>query len=158
MTVAYHSEVGRMKQCKRCRRRLPIEDFYKHALMADGYLSFCKDCTRIRIEKHRTLNLERIRQCDRDRSAQPHRKALHRRIVGEYNAAHPERKRAVTAVNNAVRDGRIVRQPCARCGKPISHGHHENYRKLLDVTWLCCVCHKQRHKEIRNEDNDAETL
>lgn len=34
------------KKCKRCGRILPIDEFYKYAKMADGHLSYCKDCTK----------------------------------------------------------------------------------------------------------------
>ena len=58
--------------------------------------------------------------------------------------------RAHRAVNNAVTSGRLVKQPCARCGSTAYvHGHHEDYSKPLDVEWLCRSCHRQHHELLR---------
>ena len=48
----------------------------------------------------------------------------------------------------ALASGRIKKQPCVRCGSTKAEGHHEDYRYPLDVTWLCRVDHKARHKEL----------
>jgi ribosomal protein S27AE len=53
------------------------------------------------------------------------------------------------AVQMAVRKRILTREPCSRCGAPKTHAHHEDYRKPLDVIWLCAPCHKQRHKELK---------
>lgn len=52
-------------------------------------------------------------------------------------------------VSNAIKTGKLVRQQCCRCGDAKTVAHHEDYDKPLDVMWLCQVCHKQRHKEIK---------
>jgi hypothetical protein len=52
-------------------------------------------------------------------------------------------------VGNALRDGKLVKGPCARCGtKNNIQSHHEDYSRKLDVTWLCISCHGIRHQEI----------
>jgi hypothetical protein len=65
---------------------------------------------------------------------------------GKWRKDNPEKYRAQNAVSNAVRDGKLIKGPCAVCGatKRI-HGHHEDYSKPLQVTWLCAVHHKQLH-------------
>ncbi len=48
---------------------------------------------------------------------------------------------------NAVRAG-ILKRPktCSRCKKTGKiQGHHENYKKPLDVIWLCQPCHFKEH-------------
>jgi hypothetical protein len=63
----------------------------------------------------------------------------------------PTKFRAREAVHNALKRGRLVRpDACVRCGRPSRkiHGHHEDYSKPLDVTWLCPRCHKTRHAEM----------
>ena len=56
----------------------------------------------------------------------------------------PTVARARNAVNSAVRDGRLIRPTvCTRCGihDPKINGHHHDYSKPLEVTWLCYRCH-----------------
>lgn len=63
----------------------------------------------------------------------------------EWRKRNPEKVRAHTAINNAIRYGKIKRKPCEECGKEKSHAHHEDYSKVLDVKWLCSQCHKDAH-------------
>ena len=49
--------------------------------------------------------------------------------------------------NNAIKAGKIVRQPCAVCGVEKVHGHHEDYTKPLEVDWLCSKHHMERHRK-----------
>jgi hypothetical protein len=131
-----------MKSCKRCEEELPLSSFYRHKGMSDGLLSFCKPCTTTRVSKHRDANLDSIRKYDRDRG---------NRQTGEYvksyRASNPEKYKAHTKVNNAVRDDRLIKpNTCEGCGGEGSlHGHHEDYSKPLEVDWLCPACHKSRH-------------
>lgn len=65
---------------------------------------------------------------------------------------NPQKKAAANAVNNAVRDGRLVRQPCEFDGPECSgrvEAHHEDYSRPLNVRWLCVAHHKARHVELR---------
>lgn len=51
-------------------------------------------------------------------------------------------------VNNAIRDGKIARQPCEVCGRK-AQAHHEDYSKPLDVRWLCFQHHREHgHDQI----------
>ncbi|QTC89414.1 hypothetical protein IFE19_01385 [Brevundimonas pondensis] len=63
----------------------------------------------------------------------------------EWREAHPDAYRAHNAVNNAVRDGRLTKEPCLFCGEAKVHGHHQDYSKPLDVIWLCPRCHHRLH-------------
>ena len=63
-----------------------------------------------------------------------------------YRRRHPEAAKAHDIVRNAVRHGRLIKQPCHICGSTINvHAHHEDYSKPLDVIWLCDKCHRIRH-------------
>lgn len=131
------------KICFKCSETKPLTEFYRHAMMADGHLGKCKDCTRKDVRLHRQDNPERVRAYDRARAKLPHRKSLRDRI----NAAFPaEKKRAHTAVARAMRNGTLERKPCAFCGtaEPVE-AHHHDYTKPLDVTWLCKPCHRRFH-------------
>lgn len=68
--------------------------------------------------------------------------------------------RAHQAVGNAVAKGDLVRpELCSACGLPGGggriEGHHEDYSKPLDVTWLCPSCHKKLHLAQKRETAKA---
>jgi hypothetical protein len=55
-------------------------------------------------------------------------------------------------VGRAIRAGRLVRGECERgphgCGGRIE-GHHDDYRRPLDVRWLCVNHHREEHHHDR---------
>ena len=56
---------------------------------------------------------------------------------------------AHNAVANALREGRLVRQPCEVCGRAEAvQAHHDDYSKPLDVHWLCMDHHKAHHAAL----------
>jgi hypothetical protein len=140
-----------MKTCFKCLCAKPLDEFYKHAAMADGRLGKCKECTKKDALDHRQENLERIRAYDRMRASQPHRIASRSAIVKAYVGKFPLRKKANTAVSNAVRDGRLKKQPCWVCGDK-AVAHHPDYDRPLDVVWLCQPHHKQAHALVREPE------
>lgn len=132
------------KRCFKCLTVKPLTEFYRHRLMADGHLSKCADCTRKDVAFYRQAKLDAIREYDRQRASEPHRKALRERVTEEWKRDNPERASAVQYANNAVRDGRIERSAaCEGCGaldRRIEK-HHPDYSRPLLVVWLCKPCH-----------------
>lgn len=64
-----------------------------------------------------------------------------------YALANPEKIKARSALDYAVRSGRVVRPDrCEACGGvgPVE-GHHPDYALPLDVVWLCRRCHVDLH-------------
>jgi ribosomal protein S27AE len=57
---------------------------------------------------------------------------------------HQEMKARWTT-SNAIRDGRLLREPCSECGATPAQAHHDDYAKPLDVRWLCQPCHVIAH-------------
>lgn len=104
------------KECFKCKTIKPLDEFYKHSQMADGYLNKCKECNKKDSINNRNAKIDHYRAYD--------------------------------AVTRAIRSGKLIRQPCIRCGNEKSLAHHEDYDFPLDVMWLCQPCHKQRHKEL----------
>jgi len=52
-------------------------------------------------------------------------------------------------VSNAIRDGRLSRQPCEVCQAPEAQAHHADYSKPLEVRWLCFRHHRElEHKQV----------
>lgn len=148
------------KRCFKCLCEKPLEAFYTHKRMADGRLNKCKDCTKADATKHRIENIEHVRQYDRMRGSMPHRVAArkeyqktqafaesHEAAVKRWQAKHPERRAAQTAVGNALRSGLLQKQPCWACGDE-AEAHHPDYSRLLDVVWLCNPHHREVHAMV----------
>jgi hypothetical protein len=54
-------------------------------------------------------------------------------------------------LNNAIRDGHIVRGPCEVCGtRRHVDGHHDDYSKPLDARWMCRRHHLEFHAAARS--------
>lgn len=75
--------------------------------------------------------------------------AVLRARADEVRSRAQKRLYARVLVYLAVRDGRLVRQPCEACGDVKVEGHHEDYDKPLQVRWLCSRHHRKEHKEQR---------
>lgn len=60
------------------------------------------------------------------------------------------RRRARFVVNHEIERGRLKRQPCEACGQKnnqpsVINAHHDDYRRPLNIRWLCPSCHRQHH-------------
>lgn len=134
------------KRCFKCGLTKPLTAFYGHPRMADGHLGKCMDCAKADAKAHRAAN-DSVRERDRERSKLPHRKAHQARVTARWLAEHPERRRAQIALGNAVRCGKVQRQPCHICGAENVEAHHPDYSRPLDVVWLCVRHHRLVHAE-----------
>jgi len=56
-----------------------------------------------------------------------------------------EKGRAAQKLRDAIRQGKITRQPCEVCGESEAQGHHTDYSKPYDVKWLCAQHHREEH-------------
>lgn len=125
--------------CGTCLRFRSDEHYYK------GVKSRCVDCHKAAM-KVRALTNPRVQEYDRARAKTPERKELAKRNRVRWREEHPEAYRAQNAVNNAIRDGKLKKQPCSICGtEKRVHGHHKDYAKPLNVVWLCAKCHHRVH-------------
>lgn len=141
----------RCKECFKCKTVKPLSEFYKHAMMADGHLNKCKECTKNDVSNYRNQNLEKIRSYDRARGKITERIKANTEVNRAWRAEDKRRQMAHSAVARAIKAGNLVRSPCIKCGESKSLAHHEDYDKPLDVMWLCQPCHKQRHKELEEQ-------
>jgi len=133
------------KQCFVCRRTLPVlEAFYAAPRMVDGHSGKCKSCTKAEARLNYRRNRDRYVTYEVERNKLPDRKAKRQRAQQAMRARSPEKYKARTAVGNAIRDGKLKRQPCRACGKP-GQAHHHDYSKPLDVDWLCRLHHDMTH-------------
>lgn len=134
-----------MKKCTMCGLVKASDDYYRHPFGADGRMSRCKDCTKRAARINYRENRKHYQAYERARCQNPERRRKAREYQSGRLARAAEKYRARTAVGNAVRDGRLVPQPCEVCGSEKVQAHHEDYSKPLDVIWLCFEHHRARH-------------
>lgn len=153
------------KICFKCKKEKPLSEFYKHKKMADRYLGKCKQCAKKDVSQRREENIDKVRAYDRNRGDLPYRVALRKeyqkteagkiatnRAKKKWAEQHPQERAAQCILYNAIRSGKIKKEPCEKCGSVIRiHGHHDDYTKPLDVRWLCPKCHSLHHKQSREE-------
>ena len=94
---------------------------------------------------YREKNFERLQVLRDAWRKSPHGMAVRRELGRKRVLRHPGKKKAVQAVNNALRDGRLVKKPCAMCQSTLVQAHHKDYRRKLDVVWLCIPHHRELH-------------
>jgi hypothetical protein len=131
--------------CQACQSEKPEGAFYA------SNKSRCKECIKERASAYRLDNLERVRQYDRMRASQPHRKANNFAQSQSWRQEFPDRRRAQGLVQRALRTGRLKKQPCWVCGAD-AVAHHPDYSAPLDVVWLCQPHHKQAHALVANDE------
>lgn len=154
-----------MKACFKCHAVKPLSEYYPHPRMTDGRLGKCKDCAKTDSEERRLKKAqdpvwaenERVRhllKSRRYRGKEPSPRLTKEELFSRQRDARirfrkqfPQKWKAHCLVNNAVRDGRLKKEPCF-CGAK-AQAHHEDYTRPLDVVWLCTKHHAERHVELR---------
>lgn len=139
------------KICFKCKKRMPLDKFYRHPQMADGHLNKCKDCTRRDAGAYRANNLDKVRAYDRKRAKLPDRAKEALAQMAKWRAADSRRVACHNAVARALRNGLLEHKPCEwpGCTRTDSYAHHESYGKPLDVIFYCQPHHKKRHAELK---------
>jgi len=138
-----------MKKCFKCGSEKAITEFYKHPEMSGGHVNKCRECNKRDVRENRAKKAEYYREYDRKRG--------NRQSDGyakEYQEKHPIKYKAQTMVSNAIRDGKLFREPCEECGSTeYNHAHHDDYLKPLNVRWLCAAHHSKWHKANGEGEN-----
>lgn len=80
------------------------------------------------------------------RKNNPQARATQRRAQAKYAKANGHKIRAHSKVGAAIRSGRLVRPDhCSKCGvKAFIEASHTDYARMLDVEWLCRLCHVEK--------------
>lgn len=141
-----------MKTCTKCGETKPTSEFGKRSDF-DTLRSHCKECTREAAKARRHRTSEATRAKARRNYARNAEKIKATR--GEWKRQNREKSRAHSAVEYAVKTGKLVRpEACEECTDDSSqiHGHHDDYSRQLEVRWLCPTCHRKADEE-RNEIN-----
>lgn len=143
ITLVTAGEQG-LVPCRHCETSKLKSEFYDSHIRADGRAGECKECTKARV-KHRARSNPAVQEYDRSRAKLPHRRERARAVTKKWRAENPDGYKAHSAVSNAVRDGRLAKEPCVFCRSKEVHAHHKDYSKPLDVVWLCPKCHHRMH-------------
>ena len=137
-----------MKTCFKCGVSKSLDEFYRHPMMADGHLGKCKECTKKDVSENYR---KRFNQYQRYEQLRYQEKVRHEQVLkymSRHRKKHPERTKARTAVHNAIRDGKLTREPCEVCGAK-AQAHHGDYSKPLDARWLCFIHHRMiEHNQL----------
>lgn len=122
--------------CVRCGAEKPLSDYYAKDRT-------CKICRCGLVRERRRTN-PKVQEYDRKRGGR--RTSEYTR---KYREANPKKYKATNWVNNAVRDGRLVKlDSCEVCNSTLQvEGHHDDYDKPKVVRWLCSRCHSLWHVE-----------
>lgn len=134
-----------MKHCNMCDTTKEENEFGMRSASTDGLAAKCKSCQK---------------GYDKERANAPHRIAARKaysltpkgivagnRAKSAYIKRNRHKRKAHIILGNALRDGKIIKQPCEVCESTDRiHAHHDDYSKPLDVRWLCPVHHTELHK------------
>src|SRR5690242_10371650 len=129
----------RSKVCFKCGERKALTEYYKHPMMGDGYLGKCKECAKQDVRENRKKRRDYYVAFDKARANAPHRvearkeyaktpagKASKAKALRKLREVRPDKYLAHNMVGNAIRDGRLLKEPCTRCGSTrLIHAHHE---------------------------------
>jgi hypothetical protein len=131
--------------CTACKKIKPLSAFHKCNGFKHGVYTKCKDCRRIiTSEDYKKRKKEIQKQVRKYRNTIKGRRARQNENSNLRNK-FPLKYKAAYLMNNAVRDGRLVRLPCEKCGGK-AQGHHPDYTKPLLVMWLCKDHHFEWHQ------------
>ncbi len=87
-------------------------------------------------EEHRRKKADYTRQWQQDNPGK------HVANNQAYRTRAREKHNARAKVEQAIKKGKLVRQPCEVCGDPESEAHHDDYSKPLEVRWFCGEHHR----------------
>ena len=132
------------KRCSCCGEEKPRSEFQVRSASKDGLTASCKLCLKER---------DRIRDQDPERKAMKERyvkgigKEAATRAKKKYIEKNPKKRTVHIKTGNAIRDGKLFKQPCEVCGIADVQAHHCDYDKPLEVMWLCAIHHEEWHRQ-----------
>lgn len=150
------------KQCTKCFKELDVEEFHKKKNGKLGLHAECKLCIRLRTALYTAGHISEKRERDRKRSIkkrerirrmQAMAKQLNLQSMDEESFESYKKKcedsikrQCRLFLNSAIAQGYVVKpNECTNCKDKhyLLHGHHFDYAKPLDVSWLCPKCHRK---------------
>lgn len=130
------------KKCFKCSQVLPLDNFYKHPMMADGHVNKCKECNKKDIKGNYINNLSKDGFVEKERKRG--RQKFHRLYKGtgksnleanrNWIKKYPEKRAATTAAQHI--------------NKLLDERHHWSYNDehFKDVIHLTTRDHAKAHR------------
>lgn len=149
-----------LKECFKCKRTLPLTDFYAHPAMSDGRLGKCKECAKADVKANREARREQYAEYEQERFKTPKRKRQVAESQRRRRKRNPEKDRARRLLWQAIIAGKVIRPTkCQQCGRACEpEAHHWDYYKPLDVLWWCFKCHREvGHGQVVINENFTRT-
>jgi predicted RNase H-like nuclease (RuvC/YqgF family) len=155
---------GRGSYCKKCRAEMAKEYRESHPNYVENMKKRKKELSQHRREwqrewykKNKEKRAEALRK---DRILRPEAwRKYHEQAKKANPLAHKSRKILETAVQWK---GFEKPDTCSKCGKKFDsqniHAHHEDYKKPLDIVWVCRSCHMKIHVLMREKNVESNNL
>ena len=121
------------RKCCHCGIKKAINLFPRNG---SGYGYVCRNCDNM-VNQLKYL-------MDKDTDQYRRRK---RRSSKIWHLNNPQKVKVYAKVKSALNSG-IIKKPskCQSCNTESKiHSHHSDYRKPLEVKWLCVICHEGHH-------------
>lgn len=143
------------KLCCTCQKEKPINNFTKDKSRKDGFYPRCKECHssyyRNNLLHERSVRKEYRIKLKLDPAKYKTYRASHGVSVKRYNELNPSKIKAASAVNRAIKQGKLNRaDKCSECYVECkTEAHHDSYdfENWLNVRWLCRQCHAIHHRK-----------
>lgn len=152
--VQFETPSEHVKMCSSCRKEYRI---VKGIQKPDGWVRKTEDMAAY-LQAYRKTNPEKYQQYEKGRkprTPEQEREKYERkmkRLHGNHWMPKPPlsaeekelRRKAMVTYRSYKKRGKLIPMPCVVCGEQQVDGHHTDYKKPLEVIWLC----KQHHREI----------
>ncbi len=112
----------------------------------DGRTAACRQCLKERDAKRYPKEREKRNEWSKQYFKTSKGKRVVDRSRRKWQEQNVLKRAAHIIVGNAVRDGKLIKQSCEKCGAMKVHAHHDDYTKPLTVRWLCTMHHAEVHR------------
>jgi hypothetical protein len=135
-----------MKECFKCKKVLPLTNFYKHPQMGDGHLNKCKDCTKNDVKGN---YFEKIKSIDFVIKERKRGREKYRKLYSGHGKANPD---ANKRWEEKYPEKKLAANMSGKLKRPFESAekHHWSYNEehYKDVIWMTKKEHNKAHRFI----------